>query len=126
MKLSRSSKEDGAPLKNPSLDPNQALEIIREIENMAGQPNFDLIQREDIKVQIRVNEEVAPAKFRPDPLIPGGYIANSLTIRAMRPDIFVLGDSLDDLSAPYQCACGQELDVQFWKICPYCARGIKP
>ena len=113
-------------MKNPALDPNQALEIIREIENMVGQPNFDLEQREDIKIQIRVNEAVGPAMFRPDPLVPGGYIANSLTIRAMRPDIFVLGDSLDDLSAPSACACGKELDVQFWKICPHCAREIKP
>ncbi len=113
-------------MKNPSFDSNRALEVIHEIENMVSQPNFDLEEREDIKVQIRVNEEVGPAMFRPDPLMPGGYIANSLTIRAMRPDIFVLGDSLDDFSAPYECGCGKELDVQFWKLCPYCARDIKP
>ncbi len=111
---------------NPSFDPNRALDVIKEIENMAGMPNFDLEQREDIKVQIRVNETVPPAMFKPDPLIPGGYIANSLTIRAMRPDIFVLGDSLEDFSAPIQCACGEHLDVQFWKFCPYCSREIKP
>lgn len=124
-KSSRFWKEDGVPLKNQNPDPNEALEKIREIENMAGMPNFDLQGREDIQVKIRVNEEVGPAMFRPDPLIPGGYIANSLTIKAMRPDIFVLGESLDDLSIPHQCACGEELDVQFWKICPYCAREIK-
>lgn len=112
-------------MKNPNVDPNKALEKIREIENMAGMPAFGLEDREDIKVNIRVNEDVGPAKFRPDPLIPGGYIANSLTIRAMRPDIFVLGESLEDFSAPYQCACGEELDVQFWKICPFCARELK-
>jgi hypothetical protein len=112
-------------VKNPSLDPNKALEIIQEIENMVGQPNFDLEEREDIQVKIRVNEQVGPAMFKADPLIPGGYIANSLTIRAMRPDIFVLGESLEDLSALHGCACGKEIDVQFWKICPYCAREIK-
>jgi hypothetical protein len=112
-------------LKNRSLEPNKALEVIREIENMVGQPNFDLEQREDIRVAIRVNEQVGPAMFKADPFVPGGFIANSLTIKAMRSDIFVLGDSLDDLSAPYACACGKELDVQFWKICPYCAREIK-
>ena len=111
-------------MKNPSLDPNKALEIIQEIENMVGQPNFDLEEREDIQVKIRVNEQVGPAMFKADPLIPGGFIANSLTIRAMRPDIFVLGESLEDLSAHYGCACGKEFDVQFWKICPYCAREI--
>ena len=112
-------------MKNPSFDSNRALEVIQEIENMAAQPNFDLLSREDIQVKIRVNEEVGAAMFRPDPLIPGGYIANSLTIRAMRPDIFVLGDSLEDFSAPFECACGEALDVQFWKLCPHCGRDIK-
>lgn len=113
-------------MKNPELDPHKALDVIREIENMAGMPNFDLEQREDIQVKIRVNEQVGPAMFRPDPLVPGGYIANSLTIQAMRPDIFVLGDSLEDFSAEVECACGKTLDVQFWKLCPFCAREIKP
>lgn len=113
-------------MKNHAQDPNVALELIKQIENMVEQPNFDLEKREDIQVKIRVNEQVEPAMFRPDPLIPGGYIANSLTVRAMRPDIFVLGDSLDDLSAPYNCGCGKDLDVQFWKLCPYCGRDIKP
>lgn len=112
-------------MKNPSQDPNRALDVIRQIENMAAQPNFDLETREDFQVQIRASEQVAPAMFKADPLIPGGYIANSLTIRAMRPDIFVLGDSLEDLAAPYACGCGKELDVQFWKLCPYCGRDIK-
>lgn len=111
-------------MKNLNFDPNEALNVIREIENMVGQPNFDLNQREDIQVKIRVNEQVGPAMFKADPLIPGGYIANSLTIRAMRSDIFVLGESLDDFSAPISCACGKEIDVQFWKLCPYCAREI--
>lgn len=111
-------------MKNPNLDPNKALDLVREIENMAGLPNFDLEERQDIQVKIRVSEHVGPAMFKPDPLIPGGYIANSLTVRAMKPDIFVLGDSLDDLSVPYSCNCGQEFDTQFWKICPYCGREI--
>jgi hypothetical protein len=93
---------------------------------MVGQSNFELNQREDIRVQIRVDESVQPAMFRPDPLIPGGYLANSLTVRAMRPDIFVLGDSLEDLAAPCGCACGHEIDVQFWKLCPHCGRDVKP
>ncbi|MGE3609784.1 MAG: hypothetical protein AB7I27_09390 [Bacteriovoracaceae bacterium] len=105
-------------------DPNKVLEQIKQMENMVGQSAFNLERREDIKVQIRVDEKVGPAKFRPDPLIPNGYIANSLTIRAMRPDIFVLGDSTDDLSVDYQCACGEIIDLQFWKLCPFCAREI--
>ena len=112
-------------MKNPSFEPNRALETIQKIENMVGQPNFDLEAREDVKIQLRVNEQVGPAKFKADPLIPGGYIANSLTIRAIRADIFVLGGSMEDFTALIKCACGKELDVQFWKLCPYCAREIK-
>lgn len=89
------------------------------------EPLVDLSHREDFQVQIRVNEEVGPAMFKPDPLVPGGYIANSLTIRAMRPDIFVVGDSVEDLSEEYECGCGKKFDLQFWKLCPYCAREIK-
>jgi len=106
-------------------DPNTIKEIIQKIENMAGMPAIDLELPQDVQVKIRVNESVSPAKFKSDPLIPGGFIANSLTIRAMRPNLFVVGDSLEDLSEIYECACGQEFDIQFWKICPYCAKEIK-
>ncbi len=113
-------------MKNQDLNPDRVLEVIRRIENMAGQPNFNLEERQDIQVKIRVNENIPAALFKPDPLIPGGYIANSLTIRAMRPDIFVLGDSLEDLVAMYSCACGNEFDIQFWKLCPHCGRDLRP
>lgn len=113
-------------MKNQSLnDPNEILKKITELENAAGLPAFELEAREDIQVKVRVNESVGAAKFKNDPLIPGGFIANSLTIRAMRPDIFVMGDSMEDFSQAYQCACGERFDLQFWKMCPYCAREIK-
>lgn len=112
-------------MKNLNLEPNRVLESIREIENMAGLPHFDLSAREDFQVKIRVNEQVGPAMFKADPLIPGGYVANSLTIRAMRSDIFVLGETMEDFSAAIECVCGKELDMQFWKLCPYCARDVK-
>ena len=105
-------------------DPNTIVNFIKKLENAVSQPLLDLERREDVKVKIRVDEKVGPAMFKADPFIPDGYIANSLTIRAMRQDIFVLGDSLEDLSATHECACGKELDVQFWKICPYCARSF--
>jgi len=106
-------------------DPNKILEAIKNFENMVEQPQFDLNRREDVKVNLRVDESVSPAKFKPDPLIPGGYVANSLTIRAMRSDIFVLGDSLEDLSAMRKCSCGEEIDIQFWKLCPFCSKSTE-
>lgn len=105
-------------------DAHDLLGKISQIENMAGLPALST-DHEDYTVNIRLNEDVGPAMFKPDPLIPNGYIANSLTIRAMRPDLFVLGSSLDDFSENYECACGKEFDLQFWKLCPYCARDIK-
>lgn len=114
-------------MKNPDhQDPHKILEYIKKIENMAGQSAFDIERPENIKVNIRVDEKIRPAKFRPDPLLPNGYIANSLTIRAMRPDIFVLGESTEDLEFNYSCSCGEVFDLQFWKLCPFCGREIKP
>ncbi|MFL5785285.1 MAG: hypothetical protein ACJ76H_11780 [Bacteriovoracaceae bacterium] len=112
-------------MKTLNPNPEEAQRIIRELENMAGLPAYDLQGREDIKVQIRVNEAIGPAMFRADPLLPGGYMANSLTIRAMKPDIFVLHEDLEDFSHEYECGCGKIFDLQFWKLCPYCARDIK-
>lgn len=113
-------------MKNLNLkNPEEAQKLIREMENMAGMPAYDLEGRDDIKVNIRVDEKVGPAMFKADPLVPGGYIANGLTIRAMKPDIFVLHEDLEDFSREYECACGKTIDLQFWKLCPYCARDIK-
>lgn len=106
-------------------NPNSLLDDIAAIKNHIEEPHFDLAAREDIKVNIRVDERISPAMFKSDPLLPGGFVANSLTIRAMRADIFVLGDSLEDFETVFLCACGKELDAQFWKLCPYCSREIK-
>lgn len=105
-------------------DPNKVLDYIKKLENEVAQPGFDIDRREDIKINLRVDESVGPAKFRPDPLIPGGYLANGLTIWAMRADIFVLGETTDDLTILHSCDCGKEIDVQFWKLCPYCSRSF--
>lgn len=106
-------------------EPHKILETLKEFEKATAQPQYDLDRREDIKVQIRIDESISPAMFKSDPLIPGGYIANSLTIRAMREDVFVLGDSLDDLSVSVECSCGKEIDLQFWKLCPFCGTETK-
>lgn len=106
-------------------DPNLIQDEIKRLEKSTGQPQYEY-RPEDIQVSIRADESVAPAMFKPDPLNPQGYIANSLTIRAMRPDIFVLGESLDDLEVLYNChSCKQTSDKQFWTRCPYCGSAFK-
>ncbi len=105
-------------------DPNKTLDYIKKLQNEVETNAFEIDRREDIKVHFRVDESIGPAMFKPDPLVPGGYKANSLTLQAMRPNLFVLGESTQDLSTSYNCACGKELDIQFWKLCPFCARTI--
>lgn len=121
-------KDAGVALKNINpkdlIDPHKVVRYIEELENAVEQPLLDLERRQDVQVKIRVDEKIGPAMFKPDPLIPGGYVANSLTIRAMRPDLFVVGETTEDLESVYHCACGKELDVQFWKLCPYCGRNL--
>jgi hypothetical protein len=106
-------------------DPSLVLKYIKNLEKKVEQPLFDLEKRQDVQVKFRVDENVAPAMFKADPLIPGGYIANSLTIRAMRNDLFIFGEGTEDLESVYLCACGKDLDVQFWKCCPYCSRDLR-
>ena len=105
-----------------NLDESQIKEQLLKLEAQAQQPLWHTEVPEDFQVQLRTDERVSPAMFKPDPLIPGGYIANSLTLRAMRPTLFIAGNNLDELGQQRECACGHQWDAQFWKFCPYCAR----
>lgn len=107
-------------MKNPSEE--QVKETLRLLQKQAGQPLWETESPQDFQVQFRVDEKISPAMFKPDPLIPGGYLANSLTLRAMRPTLFVAGMSVDELKELHHCACGQSWDNQFWKMCPFCGR----
>lgn len=98
------------------------LELLQAEQKLAGMPLWQTDFPEEVKVHFRVDESISPAKFKPDPLIPGGYKANSLTLRAMKPQLFVAGSDLDQLCEIHHCACGEEWDQQFWKLCPFCAK----
>lgn len=111
-------------MKNP-FDLNQTFEQIQQIKNAVDAPCFDLKQKEEVKIHIRPSESVSRGKFKADPLLPGGHIAHPVTIRAMRKDIFMLGDDFIDLQMDYQCkSCKAVLDLQFWELCPYCETSI--
>lgn len=82
---------------------------------------FSDTPQEIVKVQLRPKESMDRGLFWPDPLIPGGYIAHPVTIRAVRKDIFMAGEEFIDLEVLYQCySCKKEIDLQFWHFCPYC------
>ena len=95
-------------------------------KNVASSPNFSPRPSEEIRVHLRPDDSVSPARFVPDPLMPGGHKAHPLTIRALRKDIFVQGeDEFSVLEMNYRCyRCNNEMDVQFWKSCPYCSADI--
>lgn len=98
-----------------------SLDRINNYRHPDGRSVIDLGQYEEIKLNIRPNKDVAPGKFRPDPLLPGGHIAHPTTIRAMRKDIFVTGYDVDLNEKLINCPnCGTELDLQFYIFCPFC------
>lgn len=96
----------------------KTLEKLKSLENIINSPLYDLAQEQKVQVNIRVSKEVAPAMFKSDPLIPGGWIANELTFRAMKKDIFA---HIEDMQEEYFCeSCTNKIDKQFWIFCPYC------
>jgi hypothetical protein len=106
-------------LKN--LTPDQLKQVIGILESAVGSQAYDVHNFQDTKFEIRGDEKVTPGKFRNDPLIPGGYVAHPLTIRAMRKNILMAGNDLNETAIPYQChQCSEDLDAQFWHFCPIC------
>ena len=95
-------------------------------KNLASRQHFSSHPTEVISVQLRPDEKVTPAKFVPDSLVPGGYKANPLTIKALRKDIFLQGqEEFSVLESLYRCyQCNETMDLQFWKFCPYCGAEI--
>lgn len=102
-------------------DPQKSYEKLMQATNSVGKQHF-IDEHEEVKVQIRADKGVAPGKFLMDPIIPGGYKAHPITIRAMRRDIFVGSSELfSDLEQIIECvSCKTELDLQFWNFCPFC------
>lgn len=103
-------------------DPQNLYEKLMKATNAAELPHFQRRPEEEFKVDIRPDKAIAPAMFLPDPNRPGHYRAHPTTIAAMRKDIFIGGSEMfEDLEVLYKCeGCGKEIDLQFWKFCPYC------
>jgi hypothetical protein len=98
-------------------DSDALLAHVRRLEGLEE-------RSQDHQVRLRADESVSPGMFKPDPLLPGGWIANSLTIQAVRTDIFVAG-AIEALTLERPCGgCGKTLDLQFWRLCPHCARPV--
>lgn len=101
---------------------DQIQQELKKLQNAAGKPLVDFERVEEYSVPLRADNKVAPAMFVPDPLIPNGFKANPVTLRAMKKDIFyVSSEGFEDLEQLIQCkGCNKEIDAQFWHFCPYC------
>jgi len=94
---------------------------INSIENQINQPHYNSEKEQKFSVHIIVDNSVGHGLFKPNPKQEGSWLASEQTFRAMKKDIFALGDSVDELVEPYQCqSCKTDLDKQFWHFCPYC------
>ncbi|MEE2670933.1 MAG: zinc ribbon domain-containing protein [Bdellovibrionota bacterium] len=104
----------------------KALEKIKTFRNLAGRAEFDTDAPETYKIDIKVDNSVPHGQFLPSKIYPGSWRASEQTYRAMKKDLFALGESVDELVAPYICSsCKTSLDKQFWLFCPYCGESFK-
>ena len=110
-----------------SREQNEWLDKIAKLQNSGGKSLLHLDGREDISVSLRPDKSVTLGNFKADPLIPGGYLAHPITLRALKKDIFAVGDELfDDLAQVIVCeGCHRKIDKQFWHFCPHCETTFK-
>lgn len=107
-------------MKNNGHLPQAQLIRLLSLQERVKQRIFDLQKSEEIKLSLRPDDSVSRGMFKADKLIPGGYVAHPITLRAVRKDIFFHG-GFEDLEEIVQCpSCHKELDLQFWIFCPYC------
>jgi len=101
-------------------DAEAQKEKLKTYKNAAGTPLFE-DYNETHEVQIIPDKSVRAAMFVPDPINPKKFRAHPETIAAMRKELFMGGEDFVDLEHFVKCkSCRSELDLQFWKHCPYC------
>lgn len=95
----------------------------KHLESLKNAGNKPLLQNSPQveSVRILVDENVSAGMFRPHPTTPNLFYANSLTVRAVKKDLFMAGNGFEDLERTSSCtSCSREIDTQFWSFCPYC------
>jgi hypothetical protein len=108
-------------MKKKDFNPNSLYEKLMNAKNAAQAPNFASSPSDVYKVNIRPDPNIQRSLFKPDHLIPGGYLAHPITIKALKKDVFVGGESFEDLESLFSChSCKKTIDLQFWHFCPFC------
>lgn len=99
----------------------QTLKKIESMKNAVGDPLFKSDQQEEYKIDIKIDNSLPHGEFFPSSVYPGQWRATEQTFKAMKKNIFALGDDVDELKEEYTChSCKTTMDKQFWNFCPYC------
>ena len=99
---------------------NQIYEKIKGLTNAAKKPLLSPTA-DQVQVRLLIDESVTPAKFRQSQVDPNIYYATSVTISAVKKDLFLTGVGFEDVQDLSECTnCHQSIDKQFWYFCPLC------
>lgn len=102
------------------------LERIKKMKSAVDTQLFKVDQEESVQFKVHIDNSLPHGRFFKSEVFPGEWRASEQTYKAMKKDIFALGESLDELKEPYQCfGCRKELDKQFWHFCPYCGERFR-
>ena len=105
-------------MSSPDLD--HIYQKIKNLTNAANKPLTDLEPVES-KIKLLPDESISPSKFKQSNISTNIYYANSLTIAAVKKELFQIGEGFEDLQDNRQCIdCSRVIDAQFWKFCPFC------
>ena len=103
----------------------KTLEKVSQYRNIIDEPLFNLEKKQEVKIEIKVDNSIEHGLFKPSKVINGLWYASAQTYRAMKKDLFSFGESIDEIAEPYQChSCHTNLDKQFWFFCPYCGESF--
>ena len=106
-----------------SMRPNTLTKMHEEIqkESWNNKARYYSDEFQEAQVQILPDASVSIAKFIPSKINPSTYHAHPDTIKALRKDLFVAGADFSQFEFKHCClGCNSELDLQFWRYCPYC------
>jgi len=99
----------------------QTLKRIDAMKSAIDTPLFKQDEKEEFKIDIKIDNSLPHGQFFPSKIYPGQWRATAQTYKAMKKNIFALGEDLDELKEDYSCqSCKTSLDKQFWNFCPFC------
>ena len=104
----------------------KTLEKIKKMKTAVDTQLFKVDQQEEFQFKVHIDESLPHGKFFPFEAKTNQWKATSQTYKAMKKNIFALGESVEELIEPYTClSCKTKLDKQFWNFCPFCGERFR-